>query len=352
MRGSVRSIVVRLSLVVGLLCAGVLGLAGCRPASVPRVVKIGLVGSFEGLYRGTGYEALFAVKLALEEWNARGGVAGHPVELVALDDSGNPEQARQKPAELAQDPDVLGVVGHAQMDTTESALAEYDRLGLPLVSPAAWTRNPDSEWVFFVGAAFVQEAVAALRGAGLEFGARIAVVGGGEDWPRLSSWAATLLSPDEPVPTDAAAVVLAVPAASAAEWVQTSEQRPGLVLAGGSDLGSGVFEELAGERAAGVWIGHTAVGAGPNEWESFRQRYTALAGSEPGVLAALAYDSANVLLAAMERAAESRELSRETVANALQQTDWDGLTGHIAFGSDGSRTDVQVTANRMPLPGS
>ena len=335
---------------IAIVCSLTLGLGSvaCRPlAQVPRVVKIGLVGSFEDLYRNSGYEVLYAVKLAVAEWNSRGGVAGHPIELVALDDSGSAEQARRQPAELAADPDILGAVGHTQANTTDVALSEYARLGLPLVSPTAWARNPGSEWVFFAAGAYLQEAVAALRGAGLRFGTRIAVVGGGEEWLRLSSWAATVLSPGETIPPGTQAVVLAGPPDRAAEWAQ-GYAGLGVPLVGGSDLGGGVFAALAGESARGVWIGHTAAQAGTSDWEAFRQGYAALAGSDPRLIAPVAYDAANALLAAMERAAESGDLSRAGVTRALRETDWPGLTGRVAFAADGARTEVVAGALALP----
>src|SRR5688572_12765648 len=61
-------------------------LAACVPTTQP-MIKIGLVAPFEGRYRDVGYEVVYAVRLAVREANARGGVAGHVVELIALDDS-------------------------------------------------------------------------------------------------------------------------------------------------------------------------------------------------------------------------------------------------------------------------
>ncbi len=310
------------------------------------MVKIGLVGSFEGLYRAYGYEALYAVKAALAEWNERGGVAGHPVELVALDDSGSPDQARTQPAELAADSDVLGAVGHTQSDTTEAALAEYDRLRLPLVSPTAWTGGPNSEWVVHVGTSYLHEALTAVQGAGVGPGARLAVVGGGEEWLMLSAWWAALVGPGDAVPAKAQAIVLAGPPDRAAEWARMYAGL-GIPLVGGSDLGGNVFTALAGDAADGVWIGHVAVRADAAAWERFRGRYAALAGGEPGLLAPVVYDATNVLLAAVERAARSGDLSREGVARALRETDWQGLTGRIAFRSDGTRAEVDVEPLRL-----
>src|SRR5919108_607445 len=63
-------------------------LTACVPVTRP-VVKIGLVAPFEGRYREVGYEVIYAVRLAVREANAGGGVAGYSVELTALDDGGD-----------------------------------------------------------------------------------------------------------------------------------------------------------------------------------------------------------------------------------------------------------------------
>lgn len=332
------------------LAVAVAGLAGCRTAvPIPRVVKIGLVGSFEGLYRSCGYEALYAAKAALADWNERGGVGGHPVELVALDDSGSAAQARTQPAELAVDRDVLGVVGHALRHTTAAAQAEYAGLGLPLVSPTAWTGNPRSDGVFFAGASYLHEALTAAQGAGLSPGARLAVVGGGEEWLTMSAWWAAVVAPGQDVLSETQAIVLDGPPDRAAEWAR-AYARQGIPLVGGSDLGGDVFVALAGDAAEGVYVARVALQADPAAWERFRGRYVALAGSEPGPLAPVVYDATNVLLAAMARAATSGTLTRDGVAQALRQTDWQGLTGHIAFRDDGTRTDVNLETVRLSAP--
>ncbi|MCA9936880.1 MAG: ABC transporter substrate-binding protein, partial [Anaerolineales bacterium] len=63
-------------------------LSGC--ASVDPVVKVGLVGPFEGANRAIGYDVIYSARLAVREINAAGGVGGYRLSLVALDDSGDP----------------------------------------------------------------------------------------------------------------------------------------------------------------------------------------------------------------------------------------------------------------------
>jgi ABC-type branched-subunit amino acid transport system substrate-binding protein len=108
------------------------------------IVKIGLVAPFEGRYREVGYEVIYATRLAVREANAAGGVAGYSVELVALDDGGDPELAAEQARKLATDPQVIGVIGHWLNATTNAAALEYDQLGIPLLDPISSFELPAS----------------------------------------------------------------------------------------------------------------------------------------------------------------------------------------------------------------
>jgi ABC-type branched-subunit amino acid transport system substrate-binding protein len=110
-------------------------LAGC--ASVDPVIKIGLVGPFEGRYRDTGYDAIYGARLAVGEANAASGIGGYRVALVALDDRGDPELAAQAAASLALDPAVVAVAGHYLPETTAAAQPIYREAGLPLIVTGA-----------------------------------------------------------------------------------------------------------------------------------------------------------------------------------------------------------------------
>jgi ABC-type branched-subunit amino acid transport system substrate-binding protein len=113
-------------------------LSACAPAVRP-AVKIGLVGPFEGRYRDTGYEVIYAVRLAVREANQR-GLAGYGLELLGLDDSGDPQLAVTQAEKMATDPEVVGVVGHWLDETTLAAAPAYSAAGLPLLATTASTR--------------------------------------------------------------------------------------------------------------------------------------------------------------------------------------------------------------------
>lgn len=128
------------------LCAIVCGVLLTPACAVTRpTVKIGLVAPFEGEYRQVGYEVIYAVRLAVREANAAGGVAGHTVELVALDDQGDPDRAREQARKLSLDPQVRLALGHWLTVTTQAAGPAYAALGLPFwpAPPLTDTPAPD-----------------------------------------------------------------------------------------------------------------------------------------------------------------------------------------------------------------
>jgi ABC-type branched-subunit amino acid transport system substrate-binding protein len=123
-----------------LLSLAFAGLSGC--SRVAPVVKVGLVAPFEGEHRAVGYDAIYAARLALREINAAGGIDGVRLELVALDDSGNRELARQSAASLVVDTKVVAVVGHWLAATTEVARPLYARGDLALLAAGAAPLRP------------------------------------------------------------------------------------------------------------------------------------------------------------------------------------------------------------------
>ena len=119
------------------LAACCLLLAACTfSGSVKPTVKVGLSAPFEGLYRDLGYEALYAVRLAVRQRNEGGGVGGrYLVELVALNDFNEAEEAVRQAREMAVDPGILGVLGGWSPNVAHAAVPEYDQLGLAFLAP-------------------------------------------------------------------------------------------------------------------------------------------------------------------------------------------------------------------------
>jgi hypothetical protein len=121
---------------LGVLIALLL-LVGCAfPGSTKPTVKLGLSAPFEGIERDLGYDVLHAVRLAVRQRNAVGGIADrYFVELVALNDFGEADEAVVQAHKMAVDPDVLGVLGGWTPESELAAIPEYQTLGLAFVYP-------------------------------------------------------------------------------------------------------------------------------------------------------------------------------------------------------------------------
>src|SRR5690348_6122052 len=110
--------------------------------SLPAPVKLGLVVPVAGPEQAAATRMIQAVRLAVEQRNARGGAAGHPVELVIHDDHA-PDGGADAARWLVADPAVLGVLGHPRALSTAAAAPTYRTAGVAavLLGPADLPTN-------------------------------------------------------------------------------------------------------------------------------------------------------------------------------------------------------------------
>ena len=113
-------------------------LFACQPSTKP-VIKIGMIAPFEGTLSHVGYQRLYGVKLALQEMNQQGGIAGYKVELVALNDFGDKQEAQSQIQELVIDTDVKAAVGQWDSEMFAASVEIYDTVQLAVVEPSQFT---------------------------------------------------------------------------------------------------------------------------------------------------------------------------------------------------------------------
>jgi branched-chain amino acid transport system substrate-binding protein len=78
-------------------------LPGFAMAQAKDPVKVGLVSSKSGVFAQQGEEVIRAIKFAIDEANAKGGVDGRKVEVSEADDEGTPDAGRRVAEKLARD---------------------------------------------------------------------------------------------------------------------------------------------------------------------------------------------------------------------------------------------------------
>ncbi len=356
------------------ILACVLVLTGCvssRPLDISSLggtkplVKIGLAAPFEGLDRPLGYEALAGVKLALAERNAMGGVGGYNVELVALNDFNEPNEARFQAAEFAADPAVLGVVTGWTEKTTRASLPAYQRAGLAVAVP--WSVHPEladpESGVVLIAADEQRSALVLAEAVAAAHPSRVAVVAHGPsatfyvdsmdhlqlevtvisppdvlDGQVIQEWITRLVS-DQNQTLDA--LVLATDGVLAGDVLMTLAVKDweGMTFAG-VETGSVHLVNIAGSAAAGL----AYVSPAPAGHDLSRAEHnSAHAGDGLGPRGVLAYDATNVLLDAIDLAIQRDGYpSRQGIITTLPKVRRHGLTGDIAFDVTGRRIDAPV----------
>lgn len=117
---------------------------GKRGGGAP--VVIGTVGS----YSGPGGTALAQGARALQVWaatvNAKGGVHGHPVKLIVMDDGGDAAKARSLMKELVEERKAVAVVAAMSVVETLNSWKGYvEEKKVPIIGGSCgpeWTKSP------------------------------------------------------------------------------------------------------------------------------------------------------------------------------------------------------------------
>jgi branched-chain amino acid transport system substrate-binding protein len=97
------------------------------------VIKIGVASPFSGDQAPLGMQTLNATKLAVEEWNAKGGLLGKKIVIVEGDDNADPKQATTV-ARMFETEKVVGVIGHHNSGCSIPASEVYNKAGIPQIS--------------------------------------------------------------------------------------------------------------------------------------------------------------------------------------------------------------------------
>ena len=200
---------------------------------------------------------LNAVRLAVNQRNAAGGVAGRHVALVALNDNGRSDEAQRQAANMAVDGDVLGVIGPVKAGSAAAGPALSQRqvpwIALTELSPAdlaggfSLALSPET-----LGRAAVD---ALLAQPGIDSALLLS------DWPEAQAGAAAAGDAVRSLPLASAGQVVPQPGEGVA-WLGDAQQGARLAAAlgsqatmvGGSEAGSHMFAGRAGSDAAACLV--------------------------------------------------------------------------------------------------
>ncbi len=336
--------------------------SGCSQSS-SKVIKIGCAAPLTGDQAQIGTDTCNGAKLAVQQANEKGaGISGYTFEVSLGDDQHNPAQAVNVAKKYVSDPDVIAVVGHFNSSCTKPSSAIYHEAGMVQITPGS--TNPDLSKqgfnTFFrvsgtddvqgpKGAIFAAKTLGVKKvfviddkttyGKGLadEFEKKARELGveilGHEGITQGDKDFTPLLTKIKPLAPDMIYFGGIYP--EGALLIRQSRTLDiSAVLMGGDGLATPIFIELAtAEIAAGTYA--TMVGGDMKkvpEAAGFIEAYEKKYG-ELGQWSAYGYDSANILIEAVQKAGVK---DRAAVLKAIREIpSFKGVTGEVVFDEKG-----------------
>jgi branched-chain amino acid transport system substrate-binding protein len=328
-------------------------------------ILIGFAGPLTGKYSDLGVQGRNGARLAVEDINARGGVAGRPLKLLAEDDSMDNQGPAAADRKL-MDAGVAAVVGHMTSAQTMAALDQAKKQGLVLVSPTTSTPKLSGENdVFFrVISASSEGARALARHAYTDMGlSRVAIAVdtdnaayaepyrkafietfrklGGEGAKTVDFSSRTLGEGSDVAqrlldanPDSVLLLASAHDAARLSRLVRNRRKHTPVLIAGWAVTRE--FVQLGGQAAENVTtsMGYAEDLDNPAA-RVFRKRFRERFGHTPSFAASYAYEAVLVLAQALKKTGGSRDGLREALQNL---NGVEGILGDISLDRYG---DVQ-----------
>lgn len=112
-------------------------------------IKLGFAGTMMGGFSSASINGRNGVQLAIEEVNRRGGIHGHPVELLVKDDRFDPEIAIEVDRELYR-AGVVAIIGHMTSNISVQVVPEINRMKLLMVSPTSSSNHLTGKDDYFI----------------------------------------------------------------------------------------------------------------------------------------------------------------------------------------------------------
>jgi branched-chain amino acid transport system substrate-binding protein len=346
------------TLALVLVAGASIGGLSCR--SSPRTIPVGVYLPLTGPQAGFGASIKNGVEMAIQEVNSTGGVKGKTLDATILDDGGDPDRARDQVQRLIEEVRVSVILGGALSGTSLAAAPLCQGQGVPMVSPSSTNPSVTEAGEFitrvcyvdsFQGTAMATFAYTSLR---LKKVAIMSKKGDGYSEGLADYFARTFESLGGKVVAEAdftedsgilagrlGTLSAANPEAvflplyyqdAAVVALKMSERRISTLLLGGDGWDSPELLQLAGDALEG---GYFTTHYSPEDRRakvrgfvrSYRERFDAT----PDALAALGYDTTQLVAEALARLSEEHPGAFESLA-------WggDGPGGEAAL-ADGRR---------------
>jgi branched-chain amino acid transport system substrate-binding protein len=121
-----------------MVCATVLFFTGIGAAAdLPDVIHVGNAGAFTGDAAAPCMEIYNSSQIAVDEWNAKGGIQGVKIKHVMGDDAMDPAQGVNVAHKFVADDKMFGVIGPPMSHIAQATLKIYGDANLACITTAA-----------------------------------------------------------------------------------------------------------------------------------------------------------------------------------------------------------------------
>jgi ABC-type branched-subunit amino acid transport system substrate-binding protein len=336
------------------------GSSTAQTSSAKGPIKIAVVDAQSGAESDLGQFEYRGVKLAVSQWNARGGVDGRKVALTLFDDQGDPTVGTELARKIGSE-NFVAMFGTAESAVTLAMAPILKSEHIPNITSGQSTAMIalHSPYLFLNGpTGLTYDSTLAKYLVNTKKLTKIAMItnndsyGAGEDSAFTSSLSGLGLKPvaSEVVPADQTNMDPALTAIRSKNpqvlFIGAEEAQSGLivkqaralgmtaVIAEGAPAGTPLYLSTAGAANANgtivssPYLGNEADAAA----QKFAAAYTAAYGSPPELHGAKAYDGAEIMISALKACGACTGLA---LANAIRAVHYSGLLGNFAYDSSG-----------------
>ena len=376
-----------------LLIVGLVSLWGCQPASKDkresqRELRVAVAAPFTGTAAAFGEMIKRGAELREKEINDAGGINGMKLTLLFEDDAGRDAEASLVAERIANNLQILAVVGHFNSSCSLAGKPIYKRAGIVELSPGSTnvTVCEGSDWTFrnlyrddFQGqfiARYIDEVLTDLQSVAVFFdnddygrGLRNAFV---EEAEKIG----LNLVADEAYERDSTnfkAQLTSIKAKNPdAIFISGLYGQAGLIVKQGRETGitaqffgadgidSPDFLTIAGPAAEGTYLTTPfTFGAAGEDAQQMATNFEALHGMAPDTWAALTYDAVGMIAEALEKTynpeasvKDNRKAIRDHLASLdTPEEGYEGVTGLTYFDINGDTVNkpayVKIVKDRQ-----
>lgn len=336
-------------------------------------IKVGFIGPKTGSVAQYGTAAANGIELAVKEVNANGGISGKQIELISYDNKGDASESINLFNRLVDNDGVSALLGPVISSNGLAIAPLADEKGLPMITPTGTNSDitVDSDYVFrgcytdpyqgSIMAKFASENLTAKKAAILYNTGDDYSLGLAEAFKETFEEAGGEIVSYEGYTNDDKdfkAVLSNIKETSPEVLFLPDYYNMVGLIAGqvkevglettllGGDGWDGVQENYGEATEGSYFANHYCVDDTDEVVANFVNNYKdTYNGEVPNAFAALGYDSAKILFAAIEKAGST---DSQAVVDALKGTDLDCVTGHVVFDENG---DPQKSVTILKMQG-